>query len=184
MGALAGPALDQILGRALIELSHPDDRARFGAVAEELADGREVVGFELRLATADGGWRTVLWSASASAEEQLIYAIGRDITDRKQAEQLLEEKSRLVAPQAPVRKIMLFAERLRALYGDQLPSGAQVPHPHLRLLRAGSWPHRRPVELLPRRGEPITFQSVDLGVVVRQVLSDLEEVIHEKGGRS
>ncbi|MCK6519336.1 PAS domain S-box protein, partial [Myxococcota bacterium] len=124
-----GLPLDQILGRALIELSHPEDRARFGAVAEELADGREVVGFELRLSTADGGWRTVLWSASASAEEQLIYAIGRDITDRKQAEQLLEEKSRLVALsnaelsrfasivshdlQAPVRKIMLFAERLR-----------------------------------------------------------------------
>ena len=193
-----GLPIDNILGRALNHLSHPDDRARFGAVAEELADGREVVGFELRLATADGGWRTVLWSASASAEEQLIYAIGRDITDRKQAEQLLEEKSRLVALsnaelsrfasivshdlQAPVRKIMLFAERLRALYGDQLSPGAQE---YLtRIYGSSERVHGLIGDLLSysrAAANPITFQSVDLGVVVRQVLSDLEEVIHEKG---
>jgi PAS domain S-box-containing protein len=67
---------------------HPDDRERTAAEAMALAGGNhESRDFELRLAHRDGGWRWILFSAQAGVEEQLLYAVGKDITDRREAEE-------------------------------------------------------------------------------------------------
>jgi PAS domain S-box-containing protein len=92
----ANPAVERTLGwtveelraRPYLERVHPDDRDRTAAEANALASGsHETRDFELRLAHRDGGWRWILFSAQADAQEQLLYAVGKDITDRREAEE-------------------------------------------------------------------------------------------------
>ncbi len=92
----ANPAWERTLGwtaedlraRPYLELVHPDDRERTAAEAMALAGGdHETRDFELRFEHKDGGWRWILFSAQAGLEEQLLYAVGKDITDRREAEE-------------------------------------------------------------------------------------------------
>jgi PAS domain S-box-containing protein len=92
----ANPAFERTLGwtaedlrtRPYLEFMHPDDRERVAAEALALASGdHETRDFELRFAHRDGGWRRILISAQAGPEEQLLYAVGKDITDRREAEE-------------------------------------------------------------------------------------------------
>ena len=92
----ANPAFEATLGwtsedlraRPYLELVHPDDRDRTAAEALALAGGEhETRDFELRFAHRDGGWRWILLSAQAGLEEQLLYVVGKDITDRREADE-------------------------------------------------------------------------------------------------
>ncbi|MDX6661061.1 MAG: hypothetical protein QOJ55_1883, partial [Solirubrobacteraceae bacterium] len=94
----ANPAFERTLGwtaqdlgtRPYLELVHPDDRERTAAEVAALAGGdHETRDFELRFAHRDGGWRWILFSAQAALEEQLLYAVGKDITERRQVEEEL-----------------------------------------------------------------------------------------------
>jgi PAS domain S-box-containing protein len=96
------PAFEQILGFTNAELMaapfsnflHPDDRERTLASAQSLVDGKSVVSFENRYRCKDGTYRWVLWNAIPHAPSQAWYAIGHDITDRKQMEAALQASER------------------------------------------------------------------------------------------
>ena len=99
----ANPAFERTLGwtaedlrkRPYLELVHPDDRERTAAEATALAAGSyETRDFELRFAHRDGGWRWILFSAQAGLEEQLLYAVGKDITERREVEEELRDAVR------------------------------------------------------------------------------------------
>ena len=55
--------------------------------------GGQALSFENRYVCKDGSYRWLLWNSTADPEHELIYAVARDITARKQAE---EERERLV----------------------------------------------------------------------------------------
>ncbi len=85
---------EQVIGKRIDDLIHPDDRA--GA---EDALARATVGvlptFECRILHADGSHRTVAWTAAPDA--QTIFAFGRDITvdrERSAALAMAEEQLR------------------------------------------------------------------------------------------
>jgi PAS domain S-box-containing protein len=85
------PACEKILGftgaeitaQPFLDFVHPDDLAATAAVAESLSKGNELHDFENRYRCKDGSYRWILWSAISDAENNLIYATGHDITDRK-----------------------------------------------------------------------------------------------------
>jgi PAS domain S-box-containing protein len=79
---------EELVGQPWIELIHPGDRNRMLAETEKMiASGGETRGFEARVRCKDGSYRTVLWDATASPDERLIYAVGKDITERKRLEE-------------------------------------------------------------------------------------------------
>jgi len=87
-----GFPIEELLARPFIERIHPDDLERTMAVAEEAMSGQEVIRFENRYCHKDGTYRWLEWQAISLVEERLFYAVARDITQRKQAE---EEVQRL-----------------------------------------------------------------------------------------
>ena len=58
------------------------------------SEGEELIHFENRYFHKDGTIRWLLWTAAPFREQQVIYAAARDITERKEAQQTLEDYAR------------------------------------------------------------------------------------------
>jgi two-component system, sensor histidine kinase and response regulator len=83
----------ELLARPFLDFIHPDDReASIGAV-KQLSEGRELVYFENRFWHKDGTLRWLLWSVTPYTAQQVMYAAGRDITERKAAEETMERQA-------------------------------------------------------------------------------------------
>jgi PAS domain S-box-containing protein len=80
---------EELVGRPYLEFVHRDDRSATAAEGERALAGEGRPGFENRYRCADGSYRWVSWTASLIPGERLVYAVGRDVTARKQAEEAL-----------------------------------------------------------------------------------------------
>ncbi len=76
----------ELMSRPRTEFIHPEDQARTSAEFASLQDGEPAVAFENRYRTKNGSYRWLLWNAVCVPEKRLIYAVARDITTRKNAE--------------------------------------------------------------------------------------------------
>jgi PAS domain S-box-containing protein len=80
----------ELVGRAYADLVHPDDLEQADQAAAELAGGTlGSAEFEARVLAKDGSYRWFAFSAVASTNDALIYSVGKDITDRRHAEEEL-----------------------------------------------------------------------------------------------
>jgi PAS domain S-box-containing protein len=77
----------ELLSRPVLELVHPDDRARTAEVIGALPETRHVLDFENRLVRADGAVRWLQWNARAMPERGLMYAAARDVTENRMLSQ-------------------------------------------------------------------------------------------------
>lgn len=90
------PAWEKTLGRDIATLLalpfrdhvHPDDHAAVEALMERLCSGETVERFEDRVRHADGSWRWISWTLVPDGD--LFYAVGRDVTQEKEAVEELE----------------------------------------------------------------------------------------------
>jgi diguanylate cyclase (GGDEF)-like protein/PAS domain S-box-containing protein len=131
-----GYSAAEMMERPYMDFIHPDDLAATIAAAGSLADGpSEVVDFENRYRTKDGRWRWLSWSCRSDGEQ--IYAVARDVTDRKHDEQ---QRAQLLSEE----QILARTDR-----GTGLPNrrawDEQLEH---HLAHAGSKPNRLCVLLL------------------------------------
>ncbi|MGQ0645664.1 MAG: PAS domain S-box protein, partial [Elusimicrobiota bacterium] len=83
-----------LLGKPFLQVVHPEDKAGVEEELERLAQGRETVAYEVRLLTADGSYRWTSWNVTPFPSEGILVGVGRDITDRRAAE---DARSRLAA---------------------------------------------------------------------------------------
>ncbi|MGA7853129.1 MAG: response regulator [Candidatus Acidiferrales bacterium] len=79
----------ELLAKPYSEFVHPDDRAITEAEAQKIDEGEQAISFENRYRRADGSYRWLLWNATPSMEQKLVFAVARDITQRKEAERRL-----------------------------------------------------------------------------------------------
>jgi PAS domain S-box-containing protein len=84
-----GWTIDDLTGKPFLDFVHSDDREGTLGAVEELTAGQAAVGFENRFRCSDGSFRWLQWSSTAAPEQGLIYIAGRDITERKHAEEAL-----------------------------------------------------------------------------------------------
>lgn len=82
-----GYSSEELLSRPYVEFVHPDDRSSTLRVADQLAQGRELIEFENRYLRKDGSVRWLQWSARSVPGEAVIYAAARDFTERRQLEE-------------------------------------------------------------------------------------------------
>ncbi len=95
--ALAGRPLDAIVGQPALDLVHPDDRELVSLqIAAQLTEDAGVGTVEFRLADGTGGWRVGEATVSDLRGRPSVggfVANVRDITDRKEAEELLAHQA-------------------------------------------------------------------------------------------
>ena len=115
-----GYPIETLLSRPTREFVHPDDRTLRAEGHAKLEGGDDVRRVELRQLCSDGSVRRIEWSARTVPEEQLIYAVGRDITDSRRAadeQAALRRVATLVAKGvAPAEIFAAVAREVRALF--------------------------------------------------------------------
>ncbi len=87
--ATLGYSERELCTRPFIEFVHPEDREATRAEIEANRGERRTIQFENRYRTKDGTYRWLQWNAIPVPEEQLIYAVARDVTADKHAQELL-----------------------------------------------------------------------------------------------
>lgn len=93
------PAWEKTLGFSIAELKakpyaefiHPDDRQASASEASRLENEDVTFAFENRYLCKDGSYKWLSWDAVSTLQRKTIYAVARDITQRKRAEELLLE---------------------------------------------------------------------------------------------
>jgi PAS domain S-box-containing protein len=84
---------EELLSKPMFEFVHPDDRERSADQNRRVRGGGQALSFENRYLCKDGSFRWLLWNANPNPDNQVIYGLARDMTERKQAE---EERERLL----------------------------------------------------------------------------------------
>jgi PAS domain S-box-containing protein len=103
------PAFEALLGyteaeaqaRPYLDFVHPEDRGRTIGDRERLREGETTDPLVNRYVCKDGSYRWIEWTATPVHEEQLAYAVGRDVTDRRRTE----------AEQAALRRVATLVAR-------------------------------------------------------------------------
>jgi diguanylate cyclase (GGDEF)-like protein/PAS domain S-box-containing protein len=191
-----------LLGKPLLELIEPGDRATVVGSIEQLRAGMPVVGFESRCTTRDGMTRSIRWAAHAELEQGLIYVVGRDVTARWEEDQrfraALEASPtamvlvdgdgliRLANPEAERLFGYASGELLHRLIDDLVPAGLRDAHrEHRRQFAEAPAPRpmgqRRVLEAVRRDGTTIPVEiglnpvSTPLGPMVLSAIINLSE---------
>lgn len=92
---LLGYTPADLVGTTMGQLVHPEDAERGREIAEGLRLGEPVADFDCRVRAKDGAWRWINWTAVPEGE--LFYAVGRDVTQRKQLEDQLRQSQKMEA---------------------------------------------------------------------------------------
>lgn len=93
--ATLGWSPDDLIGSAIERLIHPDDREKSRAALASIATGGAAEHFENRIRCVDGSHRWLAWRAVP--DRGLIYAVARDITTLKRANEQLHTLHRQLA---------------------------------------------------------------------------------------
>jgi PAS domain S-box-containing protein len=123
------PAFERVLGHAsevllrepFMSFVHPADHAATRAAYAKVLGGADLFGFENRYRCIDGSYRWMQWATTTDREVELIYTVGRDVTEAKRAETELRS---LLAEQAALRRVATLVAR-EAEYADVVAAVAE-----------------------------------------------------------
>ncbi len=89
-----GYPLEELVGRNFLELVHPEDREKTLRAIMILSRQQTILNFENRYLCRDGSYRWIEWRSKPQGD--LVYAVARDITDRKHAVEELHRANLLL----------------------------------------------------------------------------------------
>ena len=160
---ILGYTEEELLNRPFNEFVHPDDRNLTSKRIEALSNGEPTYYFENRYITKTGKTVWFAWTSKSSPEEKLIFAVAKDITDKKKLEEKLEEHIQRLATsnkeleqfaymashdlQEPLRMVTSFLDKLDKKYSD----------------------------VIDDKGKQYIYFAVDGAIRMRQIILDLIE---------
>ncbi len=87
-GNTLGYSDEELFAKSFIDFIHPDDKAlTLDVIVKMLSQGIPVINFENRYRCKDGSYKWLMWTAKPIPEQGITYAIARDVTDEKHAEE-------------------------------------------------------------------------------------------------
>ncbi|AEI47414.1 PAS domain S-box protein [Runella slithyformis] len=86
---------EELLAQPFLHFIHPDDYHKTTHEVAHLQQGQTTFHFENRFITKTGKVKWLAWTATKSAEEDLMFGIAKDITEQKNLQLLLDTASEL-----------------------------------------------------------------------------------------
>jgi PAS domain S-box-containing protein len=187
-----GHTAAELTSRPYLDFVHPDDVQKTTAEAENLASGGLLsTRFENRYRAKDGSYRWIAWATVTILEEGLIYAIARDVTEKKLLESQLLHSQKMEAVGRLAGGIAHdFNNLLSAILGFgqliemELPPGSQLLDDMQQVVKAGERAANLTRQLLlfsrksvvePPRRIRINALVADLDKMLRRVIgTDIE----------
>jgi len=105
---------EELVGRPLLELVHPDDVEQTLAVRARLRRSREIVDFENRLCHRDGRSLWVSWRSVFA--DGLTYAAARDVTQHREAAEALQTSRNLLRTVFDTLPMGIYVKDLESRY--------------------------------------------------------------------
>lgn len=128
-----GYAPEEVIGRRMLDMVHPEDRPATQSQAERVTEGQLQLHFENRYVRKDGQIVHIRWTARWVDDQQVRLAVAHDITERKHTESLQAAiYSISEAAQAAEDLVSLFAH-IHQTIGTLLPASnfSVALHDHL-----------------------------------------------------
>ena len=113
---------EEMLGQSMIELVHPDDRARTLATAAGVMSGTPTPYFENRYLRKDGRIVHIMWTARWSEADGLRIGVARDITARKHAEAMQAALLDISEAAHTTADLLALFRRIHEIIGGLLPA--------------------------------------------------------------
>ena len=79
-----GYCLDELKEKPFLDFVHPEDRSETLKEMEKLSQGEVTLFFENRYLCKDGNYKWLAWTSHPDLREGLLYAVAREVTQRKQ----------------------------------------------------------------------------------------------------
>ena len=86
---------EELIGKALFDFVHPDDKAETAQTAAKIMAGENLTNVENRYIRKDGSVVPLIWSARWDAGDKVRYGIARDATEKKKSEEALIASERI-----------------------------------------------------------------------------------------
>jgi PAS domain S-box-containing protein len=78
-----GFTVEELMAEPFLNIVHPDDRERMSQEVRRLMAGAATVSLEIRCRTKAGTYKWTSWAAAPFTSQEMFYASGRDVTERK-----------------------------------------------------------------------------------------------------
>jgi diguanylate cyclase (GGDEF)-like protein/PAS domain S-box-containing protein len=117
-----GYAPEEILGRRMIELVHPEDRERTLEEVREIMEGQLKPNFQNRYIRKDGKVVHIMWSARWSEADQVRIAVAHDITELKRAESIQAALLAISEAAHTAEDLLALFQRIHQIIGELLPA--------------------------------------------------------------
>jgi len=116
-------SLEELMAKPFIDFVHPDDKNKTGAEMQVLTTGKTTFYFENRYITKSGKIKWLAWSCSPSVEDELIFAVAKNITEKKDLEVMLDKANQL----ARIGSWELNVEKDSLFWSDMTKEIHEVP---------------------------------------------------------
>jgi PAS domain S-box-containing protein len=179
----------ELVTKPYLDLVHSEDRETTATELRKLSDGSGV-SFESRWRCSDGKYKWLHWSAMATPKQQTFYAVARDNTDRRAAEQQMREALKMKSDfvsfvthqlRTPLSGIKWMLELARdAQEPDEVDSYVQDARESAdRLISLVN--DLLDVSRLESGKLQVSLELVDVPALTKSVLDDVAMLVREKG---
>ncbi|MFZ4057571.1 MAG: PAS domain S-box protein, partial [Ferruginibacter sp.] len=167
---LIGYTESEILSIPIIEFIHPDDRNATNIVLDESAAGIKTIYFENRYITKNGVIVWLAWTSVTVLEESVVFAVAKNITKRKNAENKLGELNLTLEDKAKQLEISnKELEQFAYVASHDLQEPLRMVSSFLTLLE------NKYANQLDETGKNFIHIAVDGALRMRQIILDLLE---------
>lgn len=87
-----GYTKEELFSKPIASFVHPEDKASTATTRKKLLEGEALLNFQNRYIANDGSIVWLEWTSVYFAEKEVVFAIAKDVSKRKKAEQEIEEK--------------------------------------------------------------------------------------------
>jgi PAS domain S-box-containing protein len=102
---ILGYTSEEMLSIPFLKFVHPDDLENTAKELENIIKGKTTTSFTNRYKTKSGEYKWLNWASKYNTKEKLIYAVARDVTEKRKMDILMEEseeKYRLLIEYSPI----------------------------------------------------------------------------------